>query len=215
MKNSNVSLLNKKSSLQKSPSVERNKDAILHVLKQYNPSEGRLLEVGSGTAEHAVYLAPHFTNLQWVTSDQIENHSMIKEFLKERKLQNVHGPEVLKIGEDDFPKGEFQYVFTANTLHIMSWKEVKSFLKLLGKRLREGAVVFIYGPFNYDQKFTSKSNEQFDKWLKERNPKSGIRHYEDVERLLSKSGFKLLKDHEMPANNRVLVFERLMYQGEQ
>ena len=95
----------------------------------------------------------------------------------------------------------------------MSWKEDKTLFKLLGKRLREGSLVFFYGPFNYDGKFTSPSNEEFEKWLKERNPKSGIRAFEDVESSMQKFGFKLLKDHEMPANNRLLVFERLSFKS--
>ena len=195
----------------KSPSVARNKDPILNVLKQYVDKAGRLLEIGSGTGEHAIYLAKNLPKLQWVTSDVKPNHVHIKAWLKDAKLSNVHGPEVLKIGKDDFPKGKFDYVFTANTLHIMSWKEDKSLFKLLGKRLREGSKVFIYGPFNYDGNFTSDSNEEFDGWLKDRDPKSGIRNFEDVCQSLAKFGFELINDHEMPANNRLLAFERMKF----
>lgn len=194
-----------------SPSVARNKDPILNILKKYIDTAGRLLEIGSGTGEHAIYFAKHLPKVQWVTSDVKPNHVNIKVWLKDAKLGNVHGPEVLKIGKDDFPKGKFDYVFTANTLHIMSWKEDKSLFKLLGKRLREGAKVLIYGPFNYDGKFTSDSNEEFDGWLKDRDPKSGIRNFEDVHQSLEKFGFELVCDHEMPANNRLLVFERLKF----
>lgn len=194
-----------------SPSVARNREPILNILKQYLTSGGRILEVGSGTGEHAAYMAKNIPKIHWVTSDLKENHRYIKEVLKSERLANVHGPEVFKVGVDDFPKGTFEYVFSANTLHIMSWKEDKSFIKLLGKRLREGSLVFLYGPFNYEGKFTSKSNESFDQWLKDRDPASGIRNFEDVFQSLEKSGFKLLKDHEMPANNRLLVFERLEF----
>lgn len=194
-----------------SPSVARNRDHILKILEQYVEKAGRLLEIGSGTGEHAIYLAKNLPKLQWVTSDIKPNHPNIKAWLKEAKLPNVHGPEVLKIGKDDFPRGKFDFVFTANTLHIMSWKEDKSFFKLLGKRLREGSKVFIYGPFNYEGKFTSPSNEEFDGWLKERDPKSGIRNFEDVIQNMNKFGFEIVCDHEMPANNRLLVFERLKF----
>ena len=196
---------------QMSPSAERNKEPILEVLKQYIPRVGRLLEIGSGTGQHAVYIAKHFKSLDWVTSDVKANHKAISEWLKEAKLKNVHGPEVLRVGKDDFPKGVFNFVFTANTLHIMSWKENKALFKLLGKRLREGAQVFIYGPFNYEGKFTSPGNVELDKWLKGRDAKSGIRNFEDVMQNMEKAGFKLLQDHEMPANNRLLVFERLAF----
>jgi cyclopropane fatty-acyl-phospholipid synthase-like methyltransferase len=195
-----------------SPSCDRNSQPIFEVLKEYIATDTRLLEIGSGTGQHAVYFAEKFENLHWVTSDVVENHKDIQATVREVKLVNVHGPEVLKVGVDDFPgKRPFDYVFTANTLHIMSWKEDKTLFKLLGKRLREGSVVFFYGPFNYDGKFTSPSNEEFDKWLKVRSPKSGIRAFEDIEASMKKSGFKLLKDHEMPSNNRLLAFERLAY----
>jgi len=194
-----------------SPSIEANKGPILDILKMYNLGAGRLLEIGSGTGEHAVHLAQHFRNIEWVTSDIKANHAVIKAWLKDAKLNNVLGPETLMVGSNDFPKGVFKYVFTSNTLHMMSWKENKTLFKLLGKRLREGAQVFIYGPFNYEGKFTTPSNEDFDKWLKERDEKSGIRNFEDVRQQMENAGFKLLNDHEMPANNRVLVFERLAF----
>ncbi|MGB0454980.1 MAG: DUF938 domain-containing protein [Bacteriovoracaceae bacterium] len=195
-----------------SPSCERNREPILELLKEYDVSKGRLLEIGSGTGQHAVYFAGEFPSLEWVCSDVKENHRGIKAWLEEEKLSNIKGPELLRVAHDDFPdKKPFQYVFTANTLHIMSWKEDKALFKLLGKRLREGSLVFIYGPFNYKGQYTSESNESFDGWLKERNPQSGIRNFEDILAGMKKHGFKLLKDHEMPANNRTLVFERLAF----
>jgi cyclopropane fatty-acyl-phospholipid synthase-like methyltransferase len=193
-----------------SPSVDRNKEAILKILKIYL-TNGRLLEIGSGTGQHAIFFAEHFRNLHWVTSDVKPNHADIKSWLAEAKMKNVHGPEVLKIGKDDFPKGAFDYVFTANTLHIMSWKEDKAFFKLLGKRLRELSLAIFYGPFNYGGEFTSESNSKFNESLKERDPKSGIRNFEDVRQNMEKAGFEFIDDHEMPANNRILVFERLPF----
>lgn len=195
-----------------SAACERNREPILEVMKQYNLYEGRLLEIGSGTGQHAVFFAKHFPKLHWVCSDVKGNHAGIKEWLKEAQLSNIHGPETLMVGKDDFPgKRPFDYVFSSNTLHIMSWKEDKALFKLLGKRLRETCLVFFYGPFNYKGQYTSESNAAFDIWLKERNPQSAIRNFEDVEKAMVKNGFKLLNDHEMPANNRLLVFERLAF----
>lgn len=195
-----------------SPSVARNKDFILEILKEHITTGGRLLEIGSGTGEHAVYFAKYFPNLHWVTSDLADNHQAITMRLKKAQLANVHGPELLRVGRDDFSDTRpFDYVFSANTLHIMSWKENKALFKLLGKRLREEALVFFYGPFNYNQAFTSPSNEQFDRLLKAQNPKSGIRHFEDIMQNMEKSGFDLLKDQEMPANNRTLIFKRKIF----
>ncbi|MBT7611244.1 MAG: DUF938 domain-containing protein [Bacteriovoracaceae bacterium] len=193
------------------PSVERNRKPIRDVLEKYLQRSGKLLEISSGTGEHAIYFGNEFKQIQWVTSELRENHPIIKSYLKEAKLSNIHGPEKLKIGEDDFPKSKFDYVFTANSIHIMSWKENKSLFKLLGKRLREGALVFIYGPFNYKGEFTSDSNEKFNEWLKNKDPKSAIRNMEDVVLGMNKNGLKLLNDHEMPANNRLLVFERMKF----
>ena len=194
-----------------SPSVDRNKDFILEILKKYLISSGKLLEVGSGTGQHAVFFAEKFPKIKWVTSDIKENHAGIKAWLNEYQLKNISGPEKLKIGVDDFPRGKFDFVFTANTLHIMSWKECKAFFKLLGKRLRKDSLFIVYGPFNYNGEFTSESNANYDLWLKERNELSGVRNFEDICRNMEKAGFELLSDYDMPANNRILVFKRLAF----
>jgi cyclopropane fatty-acyl-phospholipid synthase-like methyltransferase len=194
-----------------STSVAKNKDPILEVLKLYVTKDEWVLEIGSGTGEHATFFAKHLPQSFWYTSDVKENHKDIVDRLARENLKNVDGPVVLKIGVDDFPKKTFQYVFTANTLHIMSWKECKTLFKLLGKRLREGGLTFFYGPFNYNNEYTSEGNEQFDAILKEQNPACGIRDFEDVCVNMKKAGFRLLKDHVMPANNRILVFERLAH----
>lgn len=197
-----------------SPSVARNREPILTVLKHYLNDPGRLLEVGSGTGEHALFFAPQFPNIKWVVTDQASQIPNLKRVLKAQELKNIKGPYVLHIGKDDFPdKTPVDYVFTANTLHIMSWKECKTLFKLLSKRLRQGALVFFYGPFNYGGEFTSQSNAEFDEWLKARDSKSGIRQFEDVVSAMQKNGFGLLKDHEMPANNRTLVFTRLPHRA--
>jgi len=196
-----------------SPSVLRNREPILNILRQYflPGTKGRLFEVGSGTGEHAVFFADHFKDITWVVSDVLENHKILKSRIDNSGCINVQGPKLFKVGESDFPKIPLDYVFTANTLHIMSWKEDKTLLKLLGKRLREGALVFFYGPFKYNGQFTSESNAEFDEWLKGRNASSGVRNVEDIQNLMEKQGFKILKDHEMPANNRLLVYERLAH----
>jgi cyclopropane fatty-acyl-phospholipid synthase-like methyltransferase len=197
--------------MHQSPSALRNREPIYNILSQYITADSRLLDIGSGDGTHAMFIASKINGLHWITTEQKENIGLLTKNLKEAKCKNIHGPEILKIGVDDFPKGSFDYVFTANTFHIMPWKEVKSCIKLFGKRLREGALVFIYGPFNYQGKFTSKSNMEFDQWLKNRASHMGVRHFEDVEKGMKKAGFKLLQDHTMPANNRLLVFERLAF----
>lgn len=197
-----------------SEAAERNKGPILDVLKQYIlPHHRRLIEIGAGTGQHAVYCAPHFPDLQWMVTDIPAQHNIIAMWLREAGLDNVEGPLRFKVGTDEFPTQPMDAVFTANTFHIMPWKNVKTLIKMFGHRLRRGAYVFIYGPFNYDGKFTSPSNEEFDQWLKKENPESGIRNFDDVNRGMIKQGFELVKDHEMPANNRMLVYRRLEHKA--
>jgi cyclopropane fatty-acyl-phospholipid synthase-like methyltransferase len=189
------------------PSCDRNREPILEVLTSYLES-GRLLEIGSGTGQHAVYFAGQFPQIEWVTSDVAENHAGIKLWLAEAGLENTRGPLEFQVGKDTIPQGSFDYFFSANTLHIMSWQHVKTLIANLGESSGHGAKVFFYGPFNYDGQFTSDSNRDFDQWLKGRDADSGIRDFEQVEALMSDAEFGIVKDHEMPANNRLLVFDK-------
>lgn len=192
-----------------SPACERNRIPILKVMQDLiTSSDSRLLEIGSGTGQHAVYLAPHFPHMIWVTSDVKENHYGIQLWLAESGAPNIIGPGVFKVGEDPFPNGHFDVVFTANTFHIMPWYLCEELMDQLGKNLDAGAKVMIYGPFNYNGKYTSDSNREFDESLRQRDPLMGIRDFEEVVRYMEKRAFGLLKDNEMPANNRLLVFEK-------
>lgn len=192
-----------------SPSCERNKVPILERLKNILlQQELKLLEVGSGTGQHAVFFSQQFPNVEWVTSDVLQNHSGIKMWLAEAKNKNIKGPLEYEIGKSVFPGQDFDVIFTANTLHIMSWGLVKQFIKELGENLRPGSLVIFYGPFNYGGNYTSHSNQEFDKWLKDRDEESGIRDFEQVFDGMVSHGFELLNDFEMPANNRILLFKR-------
>lgn len=191
---------------------ERNKDSILQVLKEVITNDNkRVLEIGSGNAQHAVYFAKNLKDIVWTTSDIISNHEQIKTVLNNAKLSNLRGPLAFEVGKDNFPKYNYDIVFTANTFHIMTWKQCKNLMKILGNRLREGSQVIIYGPFNYEGKFTSDSNYLFDQELKKQDPLRGIRSFEDINKNMKKNGFELFKDYEMPANNRMLVFTRLVF----
>lgn len=199
-------------STERSTAFDRNKDPILAVLKEVINGEAlRVLEVGSGSGQHAAYFAKHLKNVVWTTSDVSSQHPAITKQLAEARLSNLRGPLAFEVGKDDFPKYNYDVVFTANTFHIMSWKQCKNLMKILGNRLREGSQVIIYGPFNYNSQFTSESNAEFDKWLKEGDPSRGIRSFEDVDNNMKKNGFTLYKDYEMPANNRILVYTRLVF----
>lgn len=191
---------------------DRNQGPIFDILKQVIGDDNvKIFEVGSGSAQHAVFMAPQLKNAVWTTSDTASNQQLIKETLAKAKVENIKGPFLYEVGKDNFPRVPYDVIFTANTFHIMSWKQCKTLIKELGTRLREGSQVIIYGPFNYNGEFTSESNAQFNISLKERNPDSGIRAFEDVNGNMIKNGFSLYKDYEMPANNRMLVYTRLEF----
>jgi len=195
-----------------SAACENNKAPILAVLQDHLMlATGRLLEIGSGTGQHAVYLSPFFPRLKWTMSDRGQNLGYLKKLAADAKIANLTPPLKIEIGVDDIAKFTFDVIFTANTFHIMHWKECKTLIKLAGHRLPENGKFIVYGPFNYDQKFTSPSNEAFDQSLREHDPLSGLRSFEDVNRAMIKNGFELIKDHEMPAHNRMLVYKRLKF----
>ena len=195
-----------------SPACDRNKEPILEILKQViTKDDRRLLEIGSGTGQHAVFLAPHFPQVEWYPTDVTANLKGISMWMAESDARNVQKPARMEVGKDELPKLKFDLIFTANTFHIMGWKECKSLIKQFGGRLREGARVVIYGPFKYGGNFTSPSNEEFDGMLKEKNPSSGIRNFEDVNNAMVKNGFELEMDEAMPANNQMLVYRRLKF----
>jgi cyclopropane fatty-acyl-phospholipid synthase-like methyltransferase len=196
-----------------SPACERNRDPILEILKSHiYHTDRRLLEVGAGTGQHAVYFAPKFPQLEWFPTDLAGNIFGMKKWINEAHIPNLQQPTKLDVAKDDFPKLKFDVVFTANTFHIMHWKDCKSFMKLLGHRLREDSRAIIYGPFKYNGEFTSESNATFDVSLREKDPLSGIRSFEDVNTNMLKNGFELVHDYEMPANNRMLVYNRLKFE---
>ena len=200
-----------------SPSCERNQEFILEVLKKYLVNaKGNLFEIASGTGQHAVYLSRYFPEINWFCSDLKDKHDGIKiwldEELKNRELnkqvQNLKQIFHYEVMNTPFPKGDFNFLFTANSFHIMSWEHVQYLIREAGQNLKKDSLFFIYGPFNYNGEFSSESNAKFELWLKARNPLSGIRDFEKVCETMNQSGFSLLADHEMPANNRILVFEK-------
>ena len=193
-----------------SPSSERNQEPILEVLKKLlSPKHKKLLELGSGTGQHAIYLAPKFPELSWTCSDLEQNHHGIKLWLEDCPAANINGPISYEIGKHSFPDKNYDVVFSANTFHIMSWDKVKLFIQECGINLKPEALVIIYGPFNYNGSYSSESNTKFDIWLKDRNPESAIRDFEAVSEEMEKAGLKLQEDFSMPANNRILAFRRV------
>lgn len=191
------------------PSCERNREVILAVLAERFADCRRVLEIGSGTGQHAIHFASALPQLHWQCSDRAENLPGIQAWLDEAALSNTPPPLALDVA-GPWPDATYDGVFSANTLHIMSWAEVEAFFATLPVVLDEAARVVIYGPFNYAGRFTSESNADFDQWLKARGAHQGIRDFEAVDALAAKAGLHLLEDREMPANNRCLVWSRVM-----
>jgi len=190
-----------------SQACENNKQPILSMLEQAFSSTKQVLEVGSGTGQHAIYLAQHLPHLHWQTSDLACNHFGINQWLSEVSLANLQPPVVLDLNLA-WPVATFDGIFTANTLHIVSWHLVEKFFAGVADHLATGGTLCVYGPFNYQGQFTSASNADFDLWLKGRDADSGIRDIEAIERLALGAGLSLTYDHAMPANNRLLIFRK-------
>jgi cyclopropane fatty-acyl-phospholipid synthase-like methyltransferase len=191
-----------------SESCDQNRQYILDVLRVELSGRKRLLEVGSGTGQHAVYFAPEFPHLVWQTSDVPAYHAGINAWLEDRAVKNVLPPLALDVCNDPWPDRTYDAVFSANTVHIMSWPEVECFFTGIGATLDAGGVFCLYGPFNYNGCYTSDSNERFDQWLKARDPLSGVRDFEALQEQAVKAGLVLRKDYGMPANNRTLVWSK-------
>ena len=194
-------------SRQFSTACERNREPILAILRDAFADRRHVLEIGSGTGQHAVFFGAALPHLNWQTSDVPQNHPSIIAWQQEAGLANVLPPLALDVNED-WPQGPFDAVFSANTCHIMAWPEVQAMFAGIGRVLSMGGVVCIYGPFNYGGQFTSASNGEFDASLTAQAPHMGIRDFEAVNALAAAQGLALQADHAMPANNRLLVWRR-------
>jgi hypothetical protein len=181
-----------------SEASERNRDPILAVLKRVLKDGHKVLEIGSGTGQHAAYFSAALPHLVWQASDRAENLPGIREW----------GVEPIELDVDgEWPRIDADAVFTANTCHIMSWPQVERMFAGVG-RIHTLKTFCVYGPFNYGGRHTSESNARFDAMLRGRDPASGLRDFEAMAALAAINGMALAEDNAMPANNRLLVFAR-------
>lgn len=190
-----------------SPACERNAGPILAVLRDVFADRLRVLEIGSGTGQHAVCFAAALPQLAWQCTDVAANLPGVRMWLDEAALPNTPTPIALDV-RDGWPAGAWDAVFTANTLHIMGWPEVERLFAALPDATAPGALLAVYGPFNRDGCFTSEGNAAFDASLRAADPARGIRDAEAVDALARAVGFELLADRDMPANNRFLLWRR-------
>ncbi|HVI59589.1 MAG TPA: DUF938 domain-containing protein [Luteimonas sp.] len=194
------------------PACERNREPILAVLRDCFADRRRVLEIGSGTGQHAVHFAAAMPWLAWQCSERAEHLPGIRAWLDEAGLANTPPPLELDVARGPWPVRGYDAVFSANTLHIMGWPGVEAFFAGVGRLLADadGGVLAVYGPFNYAGAHTSDSNRAFDAWLQARDPRSGIRDFEAVDALANAVGLRLADDVAMPANNRCLVWRRCL-----
>ncbi|MFA6229919.1 MAG: DUF938 domain-containing protein [Rhodanobacter sp.] len=190
-----------------SPACERNREPILQVLREQLADGRRVLEIGSGTGQHAVHFAAALPHLIWQSSDRAENLPGIRAWLDEAALPNTPAPLEFDVG-GSWPQQSFDAIFSANTLHIMAWPEVQQLFARLPTISAAGTRLIIYGPFNDNGRYSSDSNAAFDQWLQARGSHMAIRDAEAVDALAAKAGFQLLDDIAMPANNRCRVWRR-------
>ena len=191
-----------------SPACDENRQPILDVIRRVFSRPGVVLEVGSGTGQHAAWLPRFLPHLVWQPSDVAENLPGIRAWLDEAALPNVLTPVGLDVLSAPWPVTACDYVFSANTVHIMSWPMVEAFFAGVGRVLEPGGSFCLYGPFMYDGHHTAASNAEFDLWLKARDPESGVRDAVDLERLATAAGMERISDFEMPVNNRILHWRR-------
>jgi trans-aconitate methyltransferase len=191
-----------------SQSCENNKEPILQVLRVELDGVETLLELGSGTGQHARYFAQQFPQLRWQPSDVAQNIPSIESWREGYTADNLPPPLVLDVRSDDWRAEIPAAIFTANSLHIMAWSAVQCLFEYLGRHAPAGNRLCVYGPFNYGGEYSSDSNARFDQWLEQQSPDSAIRDFEQVDNLAGLAGYRLHADHAMPANNRLLVWHK-------
>lgn len=189
-------------------SCEQNKTPILSVISPVFSTVSSVLEIGSGTGQHAIYFAEMMPHLKWYTSDCSSYLEGINMWLAEAGLSNLLPPFELDVTKTQWPQMAVDAVFTANSIHIMSQQDVVNFMTGVGRLLQPQGKLIIYGPFNYNGQYTCSSNESFDQWLKCRDPLSGIKYFEEIVSLANDNAMRLISDYAMPANNRILYFSK-------
>jgi len=189
-------------------SCAQNQQVILDVLKNVFSEPGTVLEIGSGTGQHAVFFTAHLSHLNWQPSDLEAEHLGMKMWFDSVEHDRIFSPLILDVDMLQWQIDKKDYIFTANTTHIISAKQTKNMFKHIGECLKTDGLFAQYGPFNYNGNYTSESNANFDVWLKQKNSKSCIKDFEMIEKLAAENNMTLVKDVEMPANNRILVWQK-------
>lgn len=191
------------------PATLRNREPILAVLRQVLPATGTVLEVASGTGEHAVYFARNLPGLVWQPSDPSDDaRASIAAWIAAEGLSNVLPPLDLDAAAGNWPVERADAMVCINMVHISPWEATEGLLAGAGRLLPPGAPLALYGPYRRSDRPLEPSNEAFDADLKMRNPEWGLRLVEDVAGCAARHGLRLESVTEMPANNLTLVFRK-------
>lgn len=191
-----------------SQACEQNYPYILQAIKTWLDQAKTVLEIGSGTGQHAVKFAKDLPHLIWQTSDVKDNHDGINQWIISANLDNLLTPVEMQIPDKIPPIIKYDLIFSANNLHIMSLSEAEYFFKVSSQRLKPNGNLIVYGPFNYNGDYTSESNARFDVWLKNNCSTSCIKDFEEVCKWGNNQQLELTNDIPMPANNRILIWQK-------
>ena len=191
-----------------STAAERNRQPILDVLRDVLPLEGSVLEIGSGTGQHAVFFAQNLPGMMWQPTDREENLAGLEACFSNEGNQRILPPLKLDVLSDPWPGCSYDAAYSANTAHIMPWEAVIAMFAGVGAHLVSDARFCLYGPFNIENRFTSPSNAQFDAHLRGQDPQMGIRDLAAIENLAKLHRMQLERKTVMPANNFILAFRK-------
>ena len=190
-----------------SQAADNNKAAILAVLAEWLPQQAKLLEIGSGAGQHAIYMAAALNHVHWQPTDRASVLPVLTSNIAEYGTANILRPTALDLATQTWPAQTFDCVYSANVMHIVSSELGENLICSAAKMLAADGLLALYGPYKYAGVFTTPSNADFDLWLKARNAQSGIRDFEWVHDLAARSGLRLMADQRMPANNQMLIFK--------
>ena len=192
-----------------SVSCQKNRDPIVKELARIFKKTSKVLEIGSGTGQHAVWFAPRLPWLDWQPSD-LENHQDdINKWLRSYPAPNLRKPIVLDVGSV-WPKTCYDAIFSANTSHILSWENVEYMITGAASMLPKNGIFCLYGPFKIRDMDMAPGNAAFDKKLKVSSPKRGLRHVEMIDKIATSSGLQMTENVSMPENNRILSWIKFM-----
>jgi len=190
-----------------SPAAERNRGPILEVLRVWLPGSGRMLEIGSGTGQHATFFAPALPLWQWQPSEHPNQFPTLQAGLEGHAMENIERPVVLDV-TGRWPEEKFDAVYSANTAHIMHFPAVEAMFAGVAGRLNSRGLFVLYGPFARSGRHNAPSNAEFDANLRARDPGMGIRDVEQLDLLAEECALERIAELRMPANNHILVFHK-------